>query len=230
MLDQEMLDEENLVPPEPYSALSAYKRRRSDFRNTTDRPCSKPRSKLEALPVEIVNQILSYLTHPRAHLPGLTQAQSAHDFPAQTRSAIKAAEDLTQPGDIQHWATNLFSLHLLPHPFNALSVTSRRCRELVESYCSHLVRACNATAFNLPFAHLDQYGSQCVYPDLSSIVYRRLWLQHAPRKCVYCFVTMDCYPFARVRYLLTSCGNCFYRLTLVRAPTTIHHCPLLTPS
>jgi hypothetical protein len=107
-------------------------------------------------------------------------------------------------------------LHLLSHPFNALSLTSRRCHELVENYCSHLVRACNGTMFNLPFAQLDKYGPKCVYPDMSGIVYRRLWLQHAPRRCINCWAVLDCYPFTRLKRLLTTCGNCFYRQSLVR--------------
>ncbi|USP74169.1 hypothetical protein yc1106_01443 [Curvularia clavata] len=53
--------------------------------------------------------------------------------------------------------------------------------------------------FNLPFALLDKYGPNCVYPDLSGIVYRRLWLQHAPRK---------------VNRLFTACEGCFYRQTM----------------
>ncbi|KAL6703268.1 hypothetical protein ACN47E_010056 [Coniothyrium glycines] len=207
-----------LVHPEPRSGLANSTRRRTLDWAASSRPagqkCSIPPTTFEKLPVEIVDHILSYLTYPRAHLPGLTQAQSVHDFPVPMKSAIKAAEDLALPADRPHWATNLFSLHLLPHPLNALAATSRRCHELVESYCSHLVRACNRNAFNLPFAHLDRFGPQCVYPDLSRIVYRRLWLQLAPRRCVYCFAVLDCYPFARVKYLLTSCSDCFYRLTL----------------
>jgi hypothetical protein len=74
--------------------------------------------------------------------------------------------------------------------------------------------------FNLPFAHLDSYGSQCVYPDMSGIVYRRLWLQHAPRKCIYCAATLDCYPFPRVGRIIAACEDCFYRQTLVRLTST----------
>lgn len=185
-------------------------------------------SKLEALPVEIFNQILTYLTHPRAHLPGFTEAQSAHDFPATAKYALKGSEDLTLPQEAPRWAANLFALHLLSHPLNALSLTSRRGHELVESYCSHLVRSCNRTMFNLPFAQFDRYGSQCVYPDLSGIVYRRLWLQHAPRTCVYCYAVLDCYPFTRVKRVMTACQDCFYRMTLVSqflppSPTPTHH-------
>lgn len=177
-----------------------------------------PRSRFEALPSEVVDQILSYLVCPRGHLPGFTEAQSVHDFPAHSRSAIKAAEDLSMTVDPPHWATNLFALHLTPHPFNALAASSRFCRTIVESYCAHLVRACNKSAFNLPFAHFDRYGARCVYPDLSDIVYRRLWLQHAPRRCIYCCVVLEWYPFRTVKRILTTCANCFYRLTLVRLP------------
>lgn len=175
---------------------------------------STPRSKFENLPVELVNQVLSYLAYPRGHLPGLTQAQSEHDFPAAARRAIKATEDLTRAVESPHWATNLFDLYLMPHPFNALAASSRRCRQLVESHCAHLVRARNHSAFNLPFRQFDEHGPQSVYPDLSQIVYRRLWLQHAPRQCIYCCKVLENYPFRRVRNLLTTCADCFYRLTL----------------
>ena len=76
--------------------------------------------------------------------------------------------------------------------------------------------------FNLPFDLLDKFGSHCVYPDMSGIVYRRLWLQHAPRKCIYCAATLDCYPFPRVGRIVAACQDCFYRQTLV--------CPQSTPS
>ncbi|KAF1841189.1 uncharacterized protein K460DRAFT_371203 [Cucurbitaria berberidis CBS 394.84] len=175
---------------------------------------SQTQSKLESLPVEIVNQILSCFTHPRSRLPGLTETQSAHDFPRQTKSEVKSKEDLTQPPDTDRWAADLFSWHLLSHPFHTLSMTSKRCNELVESYCSHLVRSCNGTMFNLAFAQLDKYGSKCVYPDLSGIVYRRLWLQHAPRRCIYCSAVLDCYPFRLVKRVIAACEDCFYRQTL----------------
>ncbi|RMZ68890.1 hypothetical protein GMOD_00002778 [Pyrenophora seminiperda CCB06] len=168
----------------------------------------------ETLPVEIVDQILSYLVHPRCRLPGLTEAQSAHTVPEKLKRSIKDQEDLTQPPDGDRWATDIFSLHLFSHPFNALAKTSRRCHAHVEDYCSHLVRACNGTMFNLPFAQLDKYGFKCVYPDMSSIVYRRLWLQHAPRRCVYCYAVLDCYPFSKVNRVITACKGCFYRQAL----------------
>lgn len=175
-------------------------------------PC---RSKLDTLPVEIVDRILFHLIHPRCRLPGLTETQSGHDFTEKQKRGVKDQEDLTQPADTHRWAADIFSLHLIPHPFHALSLTSRRCHELVEGYCAHLVRQCNGTMFNLPFIHLDKYGSNCVYPDLSNIVYRRLWLQHAPRKCVHCSVVLDCYPFSRVKRLVTDCADCFYRQAMV---------------
>lgn len=172
-------------------------------------------SNFETLPVEIVDQILSYLIHPRCRLPGLTEAQSAHSVPEKLKRSIKDQEDLNQPPDGDRWAADIFSLHLSSHPFNALARTSKRCHEQVEDYCSHLVRACNGTMFNLPFAQLDKYGFQCVYPDMSGIVYRRLWLQHAPRRCVYCSAVLDCYPFSQVNRLISACKGCFYRQALV---------------
>ncbi|KAF2856273.1 hypothetical protein T440DRAFT_503909 [Plenodomus tracheiphilus IPT5] len=220
-----------LVQPPPNLALARFRAQHA-APQPRGQASSLPQSKLEALPVEIVNQILTYLTHPRSHLPGLTEAQSAHDFPAATKYALKGTEDLTQPSAIPNWASDLFSLHQLSHPFNALSLTSRRCNELVESYCSHLVRSCNGTMFNLPFAQFDKHGS--VYPDLSSIVYRRLWLQHAPRTCVYCYAVLDCYPFPVVKRIMTACMSCFYRQTLTIeeistqyhiSPTTISSSP-----
>jgi hypothetical protein len=184
---------------------------------TTTTPSSRPpTTSLETLPVEIVNNILSYLTHPRSRLPGLTEAQSDHDLPRHVRLDVKNREDLTTPPDTDRWAADLFSWPTLRHPFNVLALTSRRCNRLVESYASHLVRTCNM--FNLPFDLLDKFGSHCVYPDMSGIVYRRLWLQHAPRKCIYCAATLDCYPFLRVSRIIAACQDCFYRQTLVRLP------------
>ena len=175
--------------------------------------CAQRKSPLERLPVEVINHILSHLVHPRSRLPGLTEAQSAHDFPRQTKLEIKNREDLTTLPDSQRWAADIFDFHSLRHPFHVLALTSKRLNELVESYCGHLVRTCNM--FNLPFAHYDKYGAACVYPDLSKIVYRRLWLQHAPRLCIYCRVGLDCYPFPVVKRLIAACEDCFYRQTLV---------------
>jgi hypothetical protein len=168
---------------------------------------------IDNLPVEVVNHILSYLIHPRSRLPGLTEAESDHTFSGQARTAIKSKEDLTTPSHTDPWGADIFTISFTKHPFNALALTSRRYQALVESYCGHLVRICNP--FNLPFAQFDQHGSSSVWPDLSGIVYRRLWLQHAPRKCVYCDAVIDQYPFHVLKRLVTACANCFYCLTLV---------------
>jgi hypothetical protein len=217
-----------LVRPTPHLASLEYLRRGTSTTpspnqsNTSRHPSLL--SRFEKLPAEIVDQILSYLVHPRSRLAGLTEAQSTHTFPKDLRRSIKDQEDLTQPPDTNRWAADIFSLHLLSHPFNALSLTSRRCRQLVEGFCFHLVRQCNGTMFNLPFAQLDKYGSKCVYPDMSGIVYRRLWLQHAPRKCIFCDAVLDCYPFPNVKRLFTSCMDCFYKQTLVRIPDLVLMC------
>lgn len=179
-----------------------------------------PKSPLESLPAEIVNQILSHLVQPRSRLPGLTEAQSSHDVPRQTKFEIKDREDLTTLPDAHRWAADIFDFNTLRHPFHVLALTSRRLHAAVEAYCAHLVRACNM--FNLPFAHYDAHGPACVYPDLSQIVYRRLWLQHAPRLCIYCHAALDCYPFPVVKRLIAACEDCFYRQTLVRAPSNYH--------
>ncbi|KAF3053079.1 hypothetical protein E8E11_003178 [Didymella keratinophila] len=131
----------------------------------TATPSPPSKSPLESLPTEIVNQILSHLVHPRSRLPGLTEAQSAHDFPRPTKLEIKNREDLTTLPDSQRWAADIFDFQSLRHPFHALALTSKRLNALVESYCGHLVRTCNM--FNLPFAHFDKYGA--AYPDLSQI-------------------------------------------------------------
>lgn len=175
---------------------------------------TKTNTSLDTLPLDIVNQILSHLVHPRSRLPGLTEAQSAHDFPRETKLETKNREDLTTLPDSLRWAADIFDFHSLRHPFHVLSLTSTRLYAFVETYCAHLVRSCNM--FNLPFAHYDTHGPACVYPDLSHIVYRRLWLQHAPRLCIYCHVALDCYPFPVVKRLIAACEDCFYRQTLVR--------------
>ncbi|KAH8727664.1 hypothetical protein GQ44DRAFT_703603 [Phaeosphaeriaceae sp. PMI808] len=184
--------------------------------NTTSQQGSTSQNTLITLPIEIINHILSYLTHPRSRLPGLSEAQSSRDFPAQTRTHIKNQEDLTSPPDTHRWAADLFTNNTLQHPFHTLSLTSKRCNTLVESYCAHKVRSNNT--FNLPFAHLDKNGPFAVWPHLNSIVYRRLWLQHAPRKCIYCFAVLDTYPFPLLKRLLAGCQDCFYRQTLVTTP------------
>lgn len=178
-------------------------------------------SRFEQLPQDVVSNILSYLTHPRSRLPGLTEAQS--ELPVEARRAITDREDLSAPPDTNRWAVNVFALSAERHPFLPLSSTSKRCNRFVEAYCGHLVRVYNGSMFNLPFALLDNknHGPTCVYPDMSGIVYRRLWLQSAPRRCIYCSVVLDTYPFRRVKRLIPSCDPCFYRQTLVRL---IHSC------
>lgn len=187
----------------------------TSFSTRTNRPQSASQGEFERLPVEVFNQILSYLVQPRSRLPGLTEAQSSYTFSKKAKLDVKLLEDLATPADTDRWALDLFNWNAHRHPFHTLALTSKRCHELVEGYCSHLVRSCNK--FNLPFARFDQYGSQCVYPDLSGIVYRRLWLQHAPRCCVYCSVAMDCYPFPILlgKRIIAACKDCFYRQALV---------------
>lgn len=184
--------------------------------DTTSQSSPAPMSRLETLPTELVFNILSYLTHPRSRLPGLTEAQSSLDFDPIARSTVKKAEDLTTPADTERWAADLFKNHRNRHPFNTLSLTSRTCNKLVESYCASLAR--EHRLFNLPYAHFDTHGPNSVWPNLNEIVYRRLWLQYAPRKCIYCFAVMDNYPFPILKRLLTNCEACFYRQTLVRCP------------
>lgn len=166
-------------------------------------------SLLEKLPVEVINNILSYLVHPRSRLPGLTENESSYDSSGKRR--VKNNEDLTSPPDTDRFAADLFSWLSLRHPFNVLALCSRRCHDMIESYCAHLVKSCNR--FNLPFAQADRYGSDSVHPSLSSIVYRRLWLQTAPRFCVFCGVTLSTYPH-RIFRLLIGCADCFYAQTL----------------
>lgn len=172
-------------------------------------------SPFEQLPQDVVNQILSYLTHPRSRLPGLTETQS--ELPVEAIRAIKNEEDLTTPADTDRWAADVFALPAECHPFLTLSVTSKKCHDFVEQYCGHLVRVYNGCMFRLPFHLLDDqgYGPTCVYPDMTGIVYRRLWLQYAPRRCMYCSVVMDIYPFHRVKRLLVCCDGCFLRQALV---------------
>ncbi|KAH6259400.1 hypothetical protein HBI40_090050 [Parastagonospora nodorum] len=204
-------------PVQPAADLVVFRMDRTDARmlapcDTTSQRGPASQSSFETLPVEVVNHILSYLVSPRSRLPGLTETQSSLEFNALARLTLKKSEDLTAPADSDRWATNLFENHTNQHPFHTLSLTSKRCNELVESYCGHLVRACNM--FNLPFAQFDKYGPQSVWPDMSGIVYRRLWLQHAPRHCIYCHAVMDIYPFTTLKRLLTNCKACFYAQTL----------------
>ena len=174
---------------------------------------SAPHCSLETLPVEVVNQILSYLVHPRSRLPGLTERQSNYDVSKTEQRKIKEEEDMTAPPDTHRHFTDVFSWVDIRHPLNVLAGTSKRCRELVESYSAHLVKTCNM--FNLPFAHLEAHGPHSVYPDLSRIVYRRLWLQTAPRHCVFCGGNLSSYPHAPMMRLILTCEECFYAQTLV---------------
>lgn len=177
-------------------------------------------SKLEALPVELFNQILSYLEQPRSRLPGFTERQSDHDCPKEEREAAKQKySSPTTPPDTDRFAADLFALPSLRHPFNVLALTSRRCQHLVETYCAHFVKSSNK--FNLPFAQLETYGPKAVYPDLSGIVYRRLFLQLAPRRCIYCAGCLSCYPHTSLKRVIAACEDCFYAQTYVSSPSHI---------
>ncbi|KAF2637087.1 hypothetical protein P280DRAFT_472606 [Massarina eburnea CBS 473.64] len=165
------------------------------------------------MPVEVVNHVLSYLIHPRSSLGGLTERQSDHEVPRADQAQVRDKADLTKPADSGRAFENLFSWVEYKHPFLALAETSTRCRELVESYCAHLVKAWNK--FNLPFTQLEAYGQACVYPDMSNIVYRRLWLQTAPRVCVFCAAPLSNYPHKPSFGVLLACEDCFYAQTFV---------------
>lgn len=168
-------------------------------------------SALEQLPVEVANHILSYLVQPRSRLPGLTEQESRYD--SVRRSTIKRIEDLKSPPDADRFAAHMFPWNTIRHPFNALAASSKHCRGLVESYCSHLVKSHNR--FHLPFAEADKHGADSVYPSLSGIVYRRLWLQTAPRPCLFCGVIISSYPHDPRRFgLMLCCADCFYDQTL----------------
>ncbi|ORY07785.1 hypothetical protein BCR34DRAFT_489165, partial [Clohesyomyces aquaticus] len=173
-------------------------------------------SRFETMPMEIVDHILSYLVHPRSRLPGLSEWQSSRQCP-DTSPEKKRAKDAwyknkTAAPDLNRWAVDLFSWTELRHPFNTLALTSKRCRELVENFCSHLVRANNT--FNLPFPGAGTNSN--VYPDLSRIVYRRLYLQCAPRRCVFCDALISNYPHVRHIRLLNCCKDCFYAQVFAR--------------
>lgn len=170
-------------------------------------------TQLEILPVEVVNAILAYLTHPTSRLPGLTGDQSRYDFPQQERWKIKHKEDLATPPDTERDFADLFSL-FGPHPFNALAATSQHCRRLVESYCAHLVKINNK--FNLPFDLAEAHGHDNVFPSLQGIVYRRLWLQTADRFCVFCGILVGVYSnLGHQCGILAMCEECFYNQSIV---------------
>jgi hypothetical protein len=209
--------DELVVVPTPIPSPVRRSRRLSRLMpagHVTSQKASQLQNNLDTLPPEVFNHILSYIVHPSSRAPGLTEAQSHHSVSNLTKMAIKDHEDRTMPTSIDAWSSDIFTLSFTPHPFNSLALTSRRCHDLVENYCGHLVRICNP--FNLPFAQFDAHGSRSVYPDLSRIVYRRLWLQHAPRYCVHCAVVLDQYPFPKLKRLIASCRKCFDRHILVR--------------
>jgi hypothetical protein len=170
---------------------------------------------LETLPVEVVNQILSYLIHPRSRLPGLTESQSNFDYSSAEQRRIRDAEDPTTPPDADRPFSDVFAMAELRHPLHVLAATSKRCRELVESYSAHLVKTCNM--FHLPFDHMEAHGPHSVYPDLRHIVYRRLWLQTTSRHCVFCGGNLCSYPHKPVMRvaLMLTCEECFYAQVLV---------------
>ncbi|KAF2032580.1 hypothetical protein EK21DRAFT_60673 [Setomelanomma holmii] len=208
-------DTVNLVQPAADLACLCVPRRSPRVHSpshTSSQQVPTSQNSLETLPVEIINQILSYLTHPRSRLPGLSETQSSHEFSRKAKLETKCREDLTTPADSNRWAADLFDWNSLQHPFHVLSLSSRRCHDFVEGYCAHLVRSCNM--FNLPFTQFDQLGPRSVWPDLSDIVYRRLWLQHAPRTCIYCYAVLDNYPFPLIKRVIAACEDCFYRQTL----------------
>ncbi|KAF1970299.1 hypothetical protein BU23DRAFT_556963 [Bimuria novae-zelandiae CBS 107.79] len=193
-----------LSPEEEIKAVSVPSPRSDSTKTTSTFPIT-----LENLPVEVINHILSYLLHPHSRLPGLSEHESA--LSPSLQRPIKDTEDLTSPPDTFRFAADLFAWTHLPHPFNALAATSKHCRALVESYSSHLVKTCNH--FNLPFAQADQHGAITVHPRLDSIIYRRLWLQTAPRRCLFCLATLSNYPH-RGFGLLLACADCFYAQAL----------------
>ncbi|KAF2018567.1 hypothetical protein BU24DRAFT_99721 [Aaosphaeria arxii CBS 175.79] len=165
---------------------------------------------LDQLPVEIINNILSYLVHPRSRLAGRTEALSAYDSPTDLKRAAREAynSDRARAPDVDRWAVDLFSWGSVHHPFNDLALASRRFHQLVENFCVHLVRANNR--FNLPFDLMDAHPQKKSYPDLSNIVYRRLWLQYAPRRCIYCNRLLSLYPHDPLFGLMIACLDCFY--------------------
>ncbi|KAF2264474.1 hypothetical protein CC78DRAFT_580255 [Lojkania enalia] len=168
-------------------------------------------SRIETLPVEVINHILSYLVHPRSRLPGRSERLSDFQCPKEVQRAAKAAYFLNSsaPPDVDRFgADRFFGWRSLPHPFNALALTSRYFRGLVEKFCGHLVRGDNR--FNLPFANLERDGPGSVYPDLSHIVFRRLWLQLAPRFCIFCAIPLSVYPHKWTGNLMMMCAECFY--------------------
>jgi hypothetical protein len=211
---------------------------RSKMRKSTHltrRPASRmstPRNPFEKLPVEVVDQILSYLVHPRSRLPGLTERQSEHDFPKAEQRQIKDAEDLTTPPDTSRPYADVFSWARVCHPFNVLASTSKHCKWLVESYCRHLIKTCNIVNIPSELLEMPVSASSEVAVSIGSrnsqyklpqelIVYRRLWLQTAVRRCPFCAAVVSTFPhhMAPTAHLMV-CEDCCYAQTLVSSRST----------
>ena len=88
--------------------------------------------RLDELPVEVFNNILSFLVYPRSRLPGLTELQSQHDYDLADKRIAKDEYHLnpTVIPDRDRFGANLFARRRLCHPFNELASTSRRLRQL----------------------------------------------------------------------------------------------------
>jgi hypothetical protein len=171
-------------------------------------------SQLDQLPVEVFNHILSFLIHPRSRLPGLTELQSHCDYTLPDKRASKEGYHLnpTAPPDHDRFGINFFDSKRVRHPFNDLACTSKCLKDLTEDYCKHLVKLDNR--FNLLLAN-----TRPVFPDLSTIVYRRLWLQYAPRYCIFCCVLLSQYPhLEKPNSPVLRCSECFYAQTYVCDP------------
>ena len=170
---------------------------------------------LDTLPAELFNHILSYLIYPRSRLPGLTEWQSSRACPRVQRKAAQDAYFLnpTAPPDTPRFGDDIFSLEDLPHPFNALALTSRRLRDLTERYCVYLVQTYKVFNLPLPLAGIDRLAS--VHPRLDAIVFRRLWLQSAPRLCLYCGAACSVYPHAGGLPVFLPCRDCYDAQVLV---------------
>ncbi|KAF2274573.1 uncharacterized protein EI97DRAFT_102739 [Westerdykella ornata] len=167
-------------------------------------------SSIEQLPTEIAFIILSFLTHPRSRLPGLSERQSDHDYPMEKKTEARKAYYMSRlaPPDTDRFAVNLFQWRDHQHPFNVLAMTSRRMREHVERFCAHLVKIHGKA--NSPVTHAEHCKPATESPDPSGIVYRKLWLQYAPRLCVYCNVLLSEYPHRSVMRPISACRDCFY--------------------
>jgi hypothetical protein len=180
------------------------------------------RGKIESAPAEIVNNILSFLVHPRSRLPGRTEYQSSYDCPEAESKLAKEAyylQNHTSPPDVDRYGARLFDYTQLRHPLNALALTSRFFLKTVEQYCEHLLRV--NKVFNLPYPCADS-RADATYPNMSGIVYRRLWLQWAPRHCLFCNLPMSCYPHKNMsRSPLVVCANCYYAQALVRLTASV---------